>query len=84
MLELEGYILTGGAGSRMGRDKSTLKLCGVTLGQRAAGILEGVATTVSAVGEPIPGIPAIQDDSKCHTEKAAIFGVYTALLSSRH
>ena len=83
MLELEGYILTGGAGSRMGRDKSTLELGGATLGQRAARILENVATTVSAVGRPVPGIPTVRDVLHSKNERAAIFGVQAALHSAR-
>lgn len=82
MLELEGYILTGGAASRMGRDKTMLELGGITLGRRAAGILKGVATIVSAVGRPVPGIPAIRDILHPQNEKAAIFGVHAALHSA--
>jgi molybdenum cofactor guanylyltransferase len=49
-VELGGLLLTGGASTRMGRDKATLELRGMTLAARAARALRAVADLVLAVG----------------------------------
>jgi molybdenum cofactor guanylyltransferase len=57
MSEIEGYILAGGASSRMGADKAHLRLGGVTLVERAAGALRAVAGRVCVVSSK-PGAEA--------------------------
>ena len=50
MLDVEGFILVGGASSRMGRDKSRLMLGGQTTVERIAAAMSEVATRVRLVG----------------------------------
>jgi molybdenum cofactor guanylyltransferase len=58
MLDVEGFILVGGASSRMGRDKSRLMLGGQTAVERIAEAISDVATRVRLVG----GLFSIQGD----------------------
>src|SRR3982750_4812946 len=82
MIELDGYVLTGGASTRMGRDKSRLKLAGSRLGERAASALRRGTKSVYAVGSAIEGYEVIHDvDGK--SSPPAIFGVLTALQHSQ-
>src|ERR1044071_5924859 len=50
MLDVEGFILVGGASSRMGRDKSRLMLGSRTTVERIAEAMAEVATRVRLVG----------------------------------
>ena len=50
MLDVEGFILVGGASSRMGTDKSSLKLGEQTIVERIAATMHRVTKTVSVVG----------------------------------
>ena len=65
MSEIAGYILAGGASSRMGADKAHLLLGGSTLVERAANALSAVAGTVSLVsskpGADAFGLPVVPD-----------------------
>ena len=58
MLDVEGFILVGGASSRMGQDKSRLMLGGRTTVERIAEAMSEVATRVRLVGGLVGG----QDD----------------------
>ncbi|HEX8174746.1 MAG TPA: molybdenum cofactor guanylyltransferase [Pyrinomonadaceae bacterium] len=49
-MDIEGFILVGGASSRMGRDKARLTLRGVSFVERIAGALGRVAGRVNLVG----------------------------------
>jgi len=49
MFEIEGFILAGGASSRMGRDKARLRLDGATFVERIAQALSAIAPCVSLV-----------------------------------
>src|SRR5919201_909117 len=53
MPDLEGFILAGGASSRMGEDKSRLRLGGRTFVERIAGAQDAVAP-VQTDGRPQP------------------------------
>ncbi|HYV23867.1 MAG TPA: molybdenum cofactor guanylyltransferase [Pyrinomonadaceae bacterium] len=55
MLDVEGFILVGGASSRMGRDKSRLMLGSQTTVERIAEAMAEVATRVRLVGRLIGG-----------------------------
>lgn len=65
MLDLEGFILTGGASSRMGEDKSRLRLGGRTFVARAFEALRAVATQISVVSardvDAELGLPLVRD-----------------------
>ena len=65
MPDLEGFILVGGASSRMGSDKSRLSLGGRTFVERAAESLAAVAPRVSVVsardGDADSGLPLVRD-----------------------
>lgn len=64
MESIEGFILIGGAASRMGTDKSQLVIDGDTFVQRIARELTGVAAKVSLVGRPEqsdPNFPVVRD-----------------------
>ncbi len=50
MLDVEGFILVGGASSRMGRDKSQLTLNEQTIAERIARELGAVANRIRVVG----------------------------------
>lgn len=51
---IEGVLLTGGASTRMGRDKASIVISGVSLGQRTALRLEEVCEKITVLGpEPI-------------------------------
>lgn len=65
MLEIEGFILVGGASSRMGEDKARLKLGGQTFVERIAQALSSVADRISIVGAKTEnnygGLPNVPD-----------------------
>jgi molybdenum cofactor guanylyltransferase len=85
MLDIEGYVLTGGASSRMGREKAGLEFDGRTLAERSARVLRELATDVFAVGgTAVTGIPFVPDFQRPvdENDRASIFGLYSALLHS--
>lgn len=61
-----GLLLTGGASRRMGSAKAALELGGLSLAQRAAGVLTEVCETVLEVGPGYSGLSAIQEDPPLH------------------
>src|ERR1700721_11888 len=66
--QFAGFILAGGRSSRMGRDKATLEIDGVTMLDRAIGLLEGVGVSATVVGLPVEfekralQVPVIADE----------------------
>jgi molybdopterin-guanine dinucleotide biosynthesis protein A len=50
-MDVGGYVLAGGASSRMGRDKGLLPVDGETLIERAMRLVGSVASTVKLVGD---------------------------------
>jgi molybdopterin-guanine dinucleotide biosynthesis protein A len=88
MNEIEGFILAGGASSRMGKDKAFLRVGGKTLIECAADALSAVSANPHIVGNDLPGdlfLPVVSDvRSIGGTEKrASIIGLYSALTHSK-
>ncbi|HVF45816.1 MAG TPA: molybdenum cofactor guanylyltransferase [Pyrinomonadaceae bacterium] len=83
-METEGFILAGGASSRMGEDKSRLELGGRTFVEAAAVALRAVATRVSVVssraGAGSHGLPVVED---LRVGVGALGGLHAALASCR-
>jgi len=81
-MKIEGFILAGGASSRMGEDKSRLELGGRTFVETAAGALLAVATRVSVVsskaGAESHGLPVVED---LRAGVGALGGLHAALTS---
>lgn len=84
MPDLEGFILTGGASSRMGEDKSRLTLGGRTFVARAAEALATVATEISVVSareaDADFGLPLVRD---VFVGAGALGGLHAALANCR-
>lgn len=80
MDDIEGFILAGGLSSRMGADKSRLRLGGRTFVELAAGALGAVARGVSVVGSrpglETHGLPVVAD---VYEGLGAMGGLHAAL-----
>lgn len=80
MTQVEGFILAGGASSRMGADKAHLRLGGKTLVERAADALRSVADVVSVVSSKPDagafGLPVVAD---AFAGRGALGGLHAAL-----
>src|SRR5918911_1260403 len=83
-MRVEGFILAGGASSRMGRDKAALRLGEETLVARVASALTGIATRVSVVSSRHAadsfGLPVVRD---VFEGAGALGGLHAALLHAR-
>jgi molybdenum cofactor guanylyltransferase len=75
-----GFVLTGGASSRMGRDKAALPFAGATLVEYVAGCVRAAASSVTLIGAPERyaglGLPAFADR---YPDCGPLGGVCTAL-----
>ncbi|MDQ3134161.1 MAG: molybdenum cofactor guanylyltransferase [Acidobacteriota bacterium] len=84
MSEIAGFILTGGASSRMGTDKARLLLQGQTFVARITQALTGVAAPLSIVSarhsDAQAGLPVVAD---IHTGCGALGGLHAALTWAR-
>lgn len=84
MLEVEGFILTGGASSRMGADKAQLTLDGetfVSIIARSLGVVVARASVVSSREEHSSfGLPVVRD---IHAGAGALGGIHAALTVCR-
>ena len=80
--KIDGFVLAGGAGSRMGRDKALVKLCGVTLAERAADRLKAVSENIYIVG-PYRKDIALPIVSDRFETRASIVGLHSALSNSK-
>ena len=80
MKDVEGFILAGGLSSRMGVDKSRLRLGGRTFVEIAAGALAAVSDRVRVVGSRAGveshGLPVVRD---VHEGLGALGGLHAAL-----
>ena len=84
MLEAEGFILAGGASSRMGTDKAQLTLGGRTFLERIASALGTITPEISVVGARPESnglnFPVVED---IYRECGALGGLHAALLACR-
>jgi len=76
---LEGFILIGGASSRMGSDKALLELGGRTFVDRIAAALSAVAETVRCVGGKEDSTPGLINVPDVHPRWGALGGLHAAL-----
>jgi molybdopterin-guanine dinucleotide biosynthesis protein A len=87
-----GVVLAGGKSTRLGRDKASELLLGVSLLQRAVTALESVVgdiLIVRARGQALPQVAAstaLSDIEDAYPEKGPLGGIYTALkaIEPRH
>jgi molybdenum cofactor guanylyltransferase len=79
-----GFVLVGGASSRMGRDKASLPLHGKTLVEHVASAVAEAAGSVTLVGAPERyrslGLPILPDS---HPGAGPLAGIHTALSASK-
>lgn len=62
LADVEAILLTGGASSRMGKDKARLRVNGAELAPRIASKLQSVCNAVTILGrDPIDGLPFLPD-----------------------
>ena len=84
MKDVEGFILAGGLSSRMGADKSRLRLGGRTFVELAAGALAAVSDGVSVVGSRAGveshGLTVVRD---VHEGLGALGGLHAALAACK-
>jgi molybdopterin-guanine dinucleotide biosynthesis protein A len=84
MRDLEGFILIGGASSRMGEDKAQLRLGGRTFVERAAHALAAVAAATRVVSSRPEhariGLPVVAD---VFQNAGALGGIHAALRACR-
>ena len=85
MQDVEGFILVGGASSRMGHDKARLTLGGRTFVERIRGALGALTPRVTLVGSAErcaawPELPAVPD---FYVEWGALGGLHAALAAVR-
>lgn len=84
MVDIEGFILMGGASSRMGTDKARLDLGGKQFVERIANALSYVAVRISVVGARdstndwhLPNVPDV------YAKWGALGGLHAALASCK-
>lgn len=84
-LAAAGFVLTGGASRRLGRDKALVELGGKPLAVRTAEVVRSVAATVTLVGAPERyahlGLPTLSD---AEAGRGPLAGVVAALRASKH
>lgn len=85
MLEVEGFILVGGASSRMGTDKALLNLGGRNFVERIHAALASLTTETSLVGakERGAGLPLLPAVADVHVKWGALGGLHAALAACR-
>src|SRR4028118_1456242 len=84
MSDIEGFILAGGASSRMGTDRARLSLGGLTFIERIAGALQVIAPRMSVVSARPESfdlsLPVVAD---IHRDCGALGGLHAALKACR-
>jgi molybdopterin-guanine dinucleotide biosynthesis protein A len=80
MLEIESFILAGGASSRMGTDKARLSLGGQQFVERIAGALAPISRSVSIVGARHPAAKwELRNVPDVYPQWGALGGLHAAL-----
>ncbi|MBC7910094.1 MAG: molybdenum cofactor guanylyltransferase [Pyrinomonadaceae bacterium] len=80
MLEIDSFILAGGASSRMGTDKARLSLDGQQFVERIAGALAPVSRSVSIVGARHPAVEwHLRNVPDVYPQWGALGGLHAAL-----
>ena len=79
MLDVEGFILVGGASSRMGADKSQLALEGRTSVERIADAVRPIAEKISVVGAYAAAANQLPNVPDLHTGWGPLGGIHAAL-----
>ncbi|HEY0376748.1 MAG TPA: molybdenum cofactor guanylyltransferase [Pyrinomonadaceae bacterium] len=85
MQDVEGFILVGGASSRMGEEKARLTLGGLSFVERIRGALDALTGRVTLVGSAErcaawPRLPSVPD---FYVEWGALGGLHAALTACR-
>src|SRR5918911_881454 len=81
MLEFEGFILVGGASSRMGTDKARLEIGGRNFVERIQAALASITSRTSLVGVNVSGaaLPLLPSVADVHVKWGALGGLHAAL-----
>lgn len=83
--EISVVILAGGKSTRFGRDKTTVRLDGETLLERAVRRLSPIAKEAIVVrgqGQPSAGIPGVLEVEDIYPGKGPLGGIYSGLLAA--
>jgi molybdenum cofactor guanylyltransferase len=85
MLEIESFILVGGASSRMGTDKALLGLGGQSFVERIHCALASITTETRLVGAKLAGAawPQLSSVPDVHVNWGALGGLHAALEAAR-
>jgi molybdopterin-guanine dinucleotide biosynthesis protein A len=79
VVSVPGVLLTGGASTRMGRDKATLVVDGEMLAVRAARILQAACDPVVEVGPGVTDLRAVRESPPGSGPLAGLLAAYDAL-----
>ena len=82
-MDIEGFILVGGASSRMGRDKARLSLQGRSFVERIGEALGAIAARVNLVGAKSVDSLKIRNVPDVYEGWGALGGLHAALSASR-
>ncbi|HKN83334.1 MAG TPA: molybdenum cofactor guanylyltransferase [Pyrinomonadaceae bacterium] len=80
MDDIEAFILAGGASSRMGTDKSQLRLDGQTFMERIASTLQMLTDSVTVVGRTTLNFPSVAD---IYPQWGALGGLHAAFAACK-
>lgn len=74
-MTIPGVLLTGGASTRMGRDKARMVVRGEILAAHPARVLSAVCAPVIEVGPGVTGLPSVQEHDRSGPLTAFLVGV---------
>ncbi|MGH9046433.1 MAG: molybdenum cofactor guanylyltransferase [Acidimicrobiales bacterium] len=79
-----GILLTGGASKRMGFDKASILIEGITIARRLAGVLAAVTALAVEVGPGHSGLPAVTEEPAGAGPLVAVGAGHRALRARGH